>query len=361
MIILIQQRPHILQKLQSLDTQANALKPTLGYHKGHPFILKPIHCSSNLQLIVILIFLLLGLLSLFLLLLLLRLLRSGRGSFLGALLLERDGGAVLALLLDEFNQTLNSTGTIVGNGAVLIASGEELDVNLALVLLGDGLEVLGEAVALLLGLSEDVGEGNTSGHVVSIGLRANLSDERSGSSLGKFLNGLSVKLLSVGVLALVEGLVQNNRGELDTLGFGNSSLVDTAEQIVVTELLGNSGEGLVGGLVIGSKVGDDNNLVGRLELLEGILGQERNGRQRLLDHVRGDGSSLALAIVGGDIVNAAENLEGGITLDAVLLAEFSFFSAVNLGELDVLFFQSGSSLLVFGGEGFAVSAPRGED
>jgi hypothetical protein len=72
-------------------------------------------------------------------------------------------------------------------------------------------------------------------------------------------------------------------------------------------------------------------------------------------------SSLALASVGGDGLEAAEDLEGRVTLNAILLAEVGLLSAVNLGELDVLLLEGGGSLLVLGGEGLAVAAPGSED
>ncbi len=72
-------------------------------------------------------------------------------------------------------------------------------------------------------------------------------------------------------------------------------------------------------------------------------------------------SSLTLASVWGDVVKTTEDLEGRVTLDAVILAEIGLLSAVDLGEPDVLLLESGSSLLVLGGEGLAVTAPGSED
>lgn len=71
--------------------------------------------------------------------------------------------------------------------------------------------------------------------------------------------------------------------------------------------------------------------------------------------------SLALASVGSNVVEATEDLEGGVALNTVLLAEVGLLSAVDLGKLDVLLLQRGGSLLVLGGEGLAVAAPWGED
>lgn len=72
-------------------------------------------------------------------------------------------------------------------------------------------------------------------------------------------------------------------------------------------------------------------------------------------------SSLALAGVGSDVLEATEDLEGGVTLNAVVLAEVGLLSAVDLGESDVLLLEGSSSLLVLGGECLAVAAPGSED
>lgn len=236
------------------------------------------------------------------------------------------------------------------------------EVNLALVLLSDGLESLVQLLALLGGLGEDVGEGEASRHVVSVGLGANLANQRSGGRLGELLDSIGIKLLAgEDGLALVEGLVDDNGGGLDALSLSDSGISDTTEEVVVAQLLGNGGEGLRGGLIVGVGVGDNDNVVGSLELLEGVLVEAGDSGKGLLHHVGGDGSSLALATVGGDVVKALEDLEGGVALNAVILAEVSLLSAVDLGELDVLLLEGGGSLLVLGCEGLAVTAPGGED
>lgn len=70
---------------------------------------------------------------------------------------------------------------------------------------------------------------------------------------------------------------------------------------------------------------------------------------------------LALALVGGNVIQATEDLEGWVALNAKRLAEVGLLCAVNLGELDVLLLQCGGGLLVLGGEGLAVTTPGGED
>lgn len=162
------------------------------------------------------------------------------------------------------------------------------EVELALVLLSNGLEGLRELLSLLRGLGEDIGEGNASGHVSGVGLRADLTDERGGGLDNEGGDVLGDELLREGVLLLVEGLVEDDGRGLDTLSLGNGSIVDTTEEVGVSESLSDTSEGLVGGLVIGIEVGDDDNLVGGLELLEGILGQDGNSGEGLLDHVGGD-------------------------------------------------------------------------
>jgi hypothetical protein len=72
-------------------------------------------------------------------------------------------------------------------------------------------------------------------------------------------------------------------------------------------------------------------------------------------------SSLALARVGSDIIEATEDLEGGVTLDALVSTEVGLLSAVNLGELDVLLLEGRSGLLILGGEGLAVATPGSKD
>ena len=71
--------------------------------------------------------------------------------------------------------------------------------------------------------------------------------------------------------------------------------------------------------------------------------------------------SLAGTSVGRDDVKATEDLEGGVALNAVVLAEISLINAVDLGKLDVLLLESGGSLLVLGGESLAVATPGSED
>jgi len=72
-------------------------------------------------------------------------------------------------------------------------------------------------------------------------------------------------------------------------------------------------------------------------------------------------SSLALALVGRDVVEATEDLESGVALNAVLLAEIGLLCAVHLRQLDALLLELCCGILVLWGERLAVAAPRGVD
>ena len=72
-------------------------------------------------------------------------------------------------------------------------------------------------------------------------------------------------------------------------------------------------------------------------------------------------SRFPCARVGGDVIEAAEELEGWVSLNTVFLAQIGFDSAINLCECNVLLFEGGCSLLVLGRESFAVAAPWCED
>ncbi|KAH4295492.1 hypothetical protein HBI01_156720 [Parastagonospora nodorum] len=213
------------------------------------------------------------------------------------------------------------------------------EVDGTLVLEGEGLQLLGEVVALLLGLGEDVGQRNASSHVAAVRLGANLTDEGGRGDLGELLDVLGVELLSEDVLSVVEGLVEDQAGLGDTLGLGQGGVAGGAKEEVVAEAIGDLGKGLVRGLVVGGKVGNEHDLVSRLELLEGVLGDVGDGREGLLGHVRDQAVGLALTAIGRDVLGSAEDLEGGVALDAVLLAQILLLSAVDLDQCNVLFLQ----------------------
>lgn len=235
------------------------------------------------------------------------------------------------------------------------------EVDRALVLESEGLELLGELLALLGSLSEDVCEGKASGHVSGVGLGADLTNERGRGDLGELADSIRIEGLGKDVLAVIEGLVEDEAGLLDTLSLGKGGVVGGSEEEVVTETIGDRGEGLVGGLVVGGKVGDEDDLVGGLELLESVLCDVGDGGESLLGHVRDQAVGLALSTVGRDILGAAEDFEGGVALNAVLLAQILLLCAVDLDEGDVLLLKCGSRRLVLGSKCFAVAAPWCED
>jgi len=202
----------------------------------------------------------------------------------------------------------------------------------------------------------------TYGHVAGVGLRTNLADQGSGSGLGELGDGLGGEAILESALALVELLVENNGGLLDALGLGQSLVGSGTKEERVPELLSDGGEGSVARLVVGGEVADQNDLVGGLELLERAAAlEERDRREGLLGHVGDNGSGLARALVGLDIVGTAEQLESRVSLHAVALAQLLLLGAVNLCERNLLVLELSSGLLVLGGEGLAVAAPGRED
>lgn len=61
------------------------------------------------------------------------------------------------------------------------------------------------------------------------------------------------------------------------------------------------------------------------------------------------------------VVRASEDLDGWVTLDAIIFAQVGLFCTVDLDEGDIFLFEGGGSLFIFGGQGFAVSTPGGEE
>ena len=126
---------------------------------------------------------------------------------------------------------------------------------------------------------------STYSHVGRVGLGADLTDQRDGGGVGEGGDGLLGELPVEGVLTLIEALVENDRGLLNTLGLCQSGVAGGTEKEVVAEAVGGSGESLVGSLVVGGEVTDQDNLVGGLEVLNGGLVDDGNGGERLLGHV----------------------------------------------------------------------------
>lgn len=122
-------------------------------------------------------------------------------------------------------------------------------------------------------------------HVLGVGLRAKLANQGSAGGLHPLEDGLLLKLAVVDSLLLIEILVENNRWLLDTFGLGESGVVGGTEKVGISLGLGERGEALVRGLVIGGHVADDNDLIHGLEVLQVLLGHAGNGGHRLLGHV----------------------------------------------------------------------------
>jgi hypothetical protein len=125
----------------------------------------------------------------------------------------------------------------------------------------------------------------TYSHVGRVGLGADLTDQRDGGGLSEGGDGVLGELVVEGVLTLIEALVEDDRGLLDTLSLGQSGVTGGTEKEVVAEAVGGSGESLVGSLVVGSKVTDQDDLVSGLEVLNGGLVDDGNGGKGLLGHV----------------------------------------------------------------------------
>lgn len=62
----------------------------------------------------------------------------------------------------------------------------------------------------------------------------------------------------------------------------------------------------------------------------------------------------------GKPFTSLENADSRVSLNTMLLAQVGFVDTVDLGNLDVLFFECGGSKLVFGSKGFAVATPSGD-
>ena len=177
-------------------------------------------------------------------------------------------------------------------------------------------------------------------HIIGVGFRADLADQRSRGSLSELGHGILGEFLLENGLALIERLVENNGGLHDALGLGESDVRSGTEEEVVSMRLGDFGEGGVGRLVVSAEVANDDDFVGRLELIEGGGGgEERNGGEGLLGHVRDDGVGFPSTAIRRDVLRASEDLERGVSLDAVGLAKVGLDGAVDFSEMNVFFLQ----------------------
>lgn len=204
-------------------------------------------------------------------------------------------------------------------------------VDLALELLGNVGDSLNELLLVLVALlNEEVGKRNASGHVSLVGIGANLTNQWHRGDLDELGDLVLRELALVDGLGLVIVLVQDNGGSLDALLLGNSGIMGSTEEEVIAEILSNGGDGLVGGLVVTLEVGDDDNLVLGLELLDILRLEDGDGGKGLLDHERFNSSSLAGARVGGAGGRSTEHLESGVSLDFLLGAKVRLGSTVTV-------------------------------
>jgi hypothetical protein len=202
------------------------------------------------------------------------------------------------------------------------------EVDLALELLSEWANLLGESLLGLWGVEEDVGEWDTGRHVSLVGVWADLTNQWGGSSLGELGDLLSLKLAIEDNLAFIEGLVENNSWGLNTLRLGESGIGGDTEEVVVTERVGDTVENLVRGLVVLSKVGNNDNLIGLLEVVMRGDIELGDGWERLLGHVGNNGIRLAWAGVCLVVVDSTEDLDGWVALNLESLAKIGFLGTV---------------------------------
>lgn len=125
-------------------------------------------------------------------------------------------------------------------------------------------------------------------HVGRVCLGTDLADKRDGVDLCKLCDSLVGKRAIKNILALIEALVQHNTRDFDAFCLCEGRVRGGTKDKVLTHGLCDSVKGLVGGLVIGGKISDDNNLVSGLEVIESLGVEEGHGRHGLLGHVRDD-------------------------------------------------------------------------
>lgn len=171
-------------------------------------------------------------------------------------------------------------------------------VHLALVGLGDGLDLGAVLGALLGGGEEEVGEGETRIHVAGIVVGSDLIHGGDGVDLDELDQGLGIEGTVQDVLALIELLVKNNSGSGGDLVAG----LDDTKDVVVAVDLGDALELLASLIILGEDT-DDDNLVGLGEGLEGLGGKVRDWGEVLLLEVGDDAIGLAgtRVIAGGSL------------------------------------------------------------
>ena len=104
-----------------------------------------------------------------------------------------------------------------------------------------------------------------------VGVRTDFTNQWSGGGLGELDDFFLVKLLGVGIFALIERLVENNCWLLDTLCLCDSGIIDGTENVVITERVGDGSKSLVGCLVVSCKVCNKNDVIRSLKVLKGTI------------------------------------------------------------------------------------------
>lgn len=180
-------------------------------------------------------------------------------------------GAALDVLDDEAGPVVHLE--VEGLGVVGVLDGVDPDeVDLALVLLGDGLDGVDVLLELvIIGVDEEVGKRKTSLGVGWVVLAGDLVEKGDRVVEDELLEDLGVGVLDASggevCAAVVELLVDNdgwglNASDLEGVGVGGDT-----EEVVVTVLFSDRAEDMGDRVGLGGEVGNNDDLVGLLELL----------------------------------------------------------------------------------------------
>jgi hypothetical protein len=179
-------------------------------------------------------------------------------------LIERELGHFLELL-DSESRVLSSESERPSVVTVLESVNPD-EVDLALVLLGNGPDGVNEGVLVIFGgVDEEIGERKTGASVVGIVLSTDFVNERKGVFLDESLEVLGGGVDdTVGwevVAALIEGLVEDDGGRSNTSSLNGSGVGGETEEVVITVLLSDSREDRCGGFASSGNVSNSDDLV----------------------------------------------------------------------------------------------------
>lgn len=145
-------------------------------------------------------------------------------------------------------------------------------------LTSDRLDGLDNLLALRVGgLDEDVSEGETGLGVGGEVVGRDLVEKGNRVLLGEDEERVVVDLTLEVVAALVEGLVEDDSGDLDVGSSGGGGVGRDTEEVVVAVEVGKVGEGGLDGRVGLVDVSDEDDLVGGAELVVVLGGDVGNG------------------------------------------------------------------------------------